>query len=361
MDRRSFIKKSALAGIAGAAATTSFAAPAISKGLMKWSMTTTWPKNFPGLGTGAAKIAELITKASDGRLTVEVYGAGEIVPAFDAINAVSNGSAEMGHGASYYWKGRAPAAQFISSIPFGLIAQEQNAWIYYGGGQALCDEVYATMGCKFFSGGNSGTQMGGWYNRELKSTADFKGLKLRMPGLGGEVARAAGATVVNIPGGELLTSMQSGTIDALEWVGPYNDLAFGFHKAAKYYYYPGWHEPNAIMDCFVNLKAWNNLPADLKEIVSMACQASTVNMTSEMMARSGAALQKLKGEYKVDLRPFPNDLLKSLKTTADQVIGDIAASDKLSKKILDSLRSFQKEQAAWTNIAERAALDARDL
>ena len=361
MDRRSFIKKSALAGIAGAAVTTSFAAPAIASGRIKWTMTTTWPKNFPGLGTGAAKIAEFITKASDGRLTVDVVGAGEIAPAFDAINVVGNGSVEMGHGASYYWKGKAPAAQFISSIPFGLIAQEQNAWIYYGGGQELCDEVYATMGCKFFSGGNSGTQMGGWYNRELKSTDDFKGLKLRMPGLGGEVARAAGATVVNIPGGELLTSMQSGTIDALEWVGPYNDLAFGFHKAAKYYYYPGWHEPNAILDCFVNLKAWNDLPDDLKQIVSMACQAGTVNMTSEMMARSGTALQKLKGEYKVDVRPFPNDLLKSLKQTSETVINDIASADKLSRKILDSLRKFQSEQTAWTNIAERAMLDARDL
>lgn len=361
MDRRAFIKKSAIASAAGVATATGFAAPAISKGLIKWSMTTTWPKNFPGLGTGAAKIAEYITAASDGKLTVEVFGAGEIVPAFDAIDAVSNGSAEMGHGASYYWKGKAPAAQFISSIPFGLIAQEQNAWVYYGGGQELCDEVYATMGCKFFSGGNSGTQMGGWYNRELKSTEDFKGLKLRMPGLGGEVARAAGATVVNIPGGELLTSMQSGTIDALEWVGPYNDLAFGFHKAAKYYYYPGWHEPNAILDCFVNLKAYNALPKDLQTIVTMACQAATVNMTSEMMARSGTALKKLKEEYKVDVRPFPNDLLKALKATSDKVVGDIAQSDPLSKKILASLRSFQKEQTAWTNIAERAMLDARDL
>lgn len=358
MKRRDFIKTGLAAG---ATAALAFPAPALSKGLRKWSMTTTWPKNFPGLGTGAAKIAEMITKASDGRLTVEVFGAGEIVPAFDAIDAVSGGAVEMGHGASYYWKGKTPAAQFVSSIPFGMLAQEQNAWIYHGGGQALCDEVYATMGCKFFSGGNSGTQMGGWYNREISSIGDYKGLKLRMPGLGGEVARAAGATVVNIPGGELLTSMQSRTIDALEWVGPYNDLAFGFHRVAKHYYYPGWHEPNAILDCFINLKAWNELPGDLREIVAMACQAATLHMTSEMMARSGSALQRLKGEFKVDVRPFPDAVLKALKDLSHQVVGDIAAADPLSRKLMDSLEKFQKEQTDYTAIAEGAILSARAL
>jgi TRAP-type mannitol/chloroaromatic compound transport system substrate-binding protein len=267
----------------------------------------------------------------------------------------------MGHGASYYWKGKTPAAQFISSIPFGLVAQEQNAWIYHGGGQALCDEVYATMGCKFFSGGNSGTQMGGWYNREINSIADYKGLKLRMPGLGGEIVRAAGGTVVNIPGGELLTSLQSGAIDALEWVGPYNDLAFGFHKAAKYYYYPGWHEPNAILDCFINLKAWGELPADLQEIVTIACQAATLNMTSEMAARSGSALARLRGEFKVDVRPFPPAVLKELKTLSQKVIGDIAAGDALSQKLLASLEKFKKEQMDYTDIAEKAMLEARAL
>jgi len=362
LKRRDFIKSAVLAvPFAGGAAAAAFPAPAIAKGLRKWNMTTTWPKNFPGLGTGAAKIAEFITKASDGRLTVEVYGAGELVPAFDAIDAVGNGSVEMGHGASYYWKGKTPAAQFISSIPFGLVAQEQNAWIYHGGGQALCDEVYATMGCKFFSGGNSGTQMGGWYNREINSIADYKGLKLRMPGLGGEIVRAAGGTVVNIPGGELLTSLQSGAIDALEWVGPYNDLAFGFHKAAKYYYYPGWHEPNAILDCFINLKAWGELPADLQEIVTIACQAATLNMTSEMAARSGSALARLRGEFKVDVRPFPPAVLKELKTLSQKVIGDIAAGDALSQKLLASLEKFKKEQMDYTDIAEKAMLEARAL
>lgn len=362
MKRRDFIKTAALGtSMAGTLAATTFAAPAIAKGLRKWNMTTTWPKNFPGLGTGAANIAEFITKASGGRLTIEVYGAGELVPAFDAIDAVGRGAVEMGNGASYYWKGKAPAAQLISSLPFGMVAQEQNAWLYYGGGQALCDEVYATLGCKFFSAGNSGTQMGGWYNREINTLADYKGLKLRMPGLGGEIARAAGATVVNIPGGELLTSMQSRNIDALEWVGPYNDLAFGFHKVAKYYYYPGWHEPSAILDCFINLNAWNELPEDLKQIVSIACQAGTVNMTSEMAARSGIALTRLKNDLKVDIRPFPDDVLKGLKDISKQVIRDAAAVDTLSRKLLESLEKFQQEQAAYTDIAEGAAIAMRKL
>ena len=198
MKRRQFMKRAATATAATAVAASSFPAPAISQGLMKWRMQTTWPKNFPGLGTGANKLA-----ASGGKLTVEVFGGGEIVPAFETMDAVSSGTIEMGHGAPYYWKGKVSASQFIASIPFGLNAQEQNAWIQFGGGQELADKVYKELGCKFFASGNIGVQAGGWFNKEINSLEDYKGLKMRIPGLGGEVVKAAGGNVVNLPGGEI--------------------------------------------------------------------------------------------------------------------------------------------------------------
>src|SRR3546814_546801 len=196
-------------------------------------MQTTWPKNFPGLGTGANKLAEYIGTASGGKLTVEVYGGGEIVPAFETMDAVSRGTVEMGHGAPYYWQGKLSANQFLASMPFGLNAQEQNAWLQFGGGQDIADKIYRELGCKFFASGNTGVQAGGWFNKEINSLEDFKGLKMRIPGLGGAVLKAAGTNVVNLPGGEIPPALQSGAIDATEWVGPYNDLAFGLYKRSE--------------------------------------------------------------------------------------------------------------------------------
>jgi TRAP-type mannitol/chloroaromatic compound transport system substrate-binding protein len=202
---------------------------------VKWKMVTTWPKNFPGLGTGANYLAELITRMSGGRIEVKVYGAGELVPAFEVFDAVLQGTAQLGHGAAYYWKGKSEAAQFFSAVPFGLTAAEMNAWLYHGGGMELWQETYAPFGLIPMAAGNTGVQMAGWFNREINSLEDLKGLKMRIPGLGGEVLARAGGVPVNMPGGELFTALQSGAIDATEWVGPYNDLAFGFYKAAKYY------------------------------------------------------------------------------------------------------------------------------
>ena len=202
MERRKFLTGSAAAaGGVAAVAASAFPKPALSQGRLSWRMVTTWPKNFPGLGTGANLVADLIKKASDGRIEVTVFGAGEIVPAFEAMDAVASGTVEMGHGAPYYWKGKVAAAQYLAAMPFGLSAQEQNSWFSYGGGQELADEIYAQMGCKFFPSGNTGTQMGGWFNKEMKSLADYQGLKMRIPGLGGEVVKAAGGTVINLPGG----------------------------------------------------------------------------------------------------------------------------------------------------------------
>lgn len=212
---------------------------------IKWKMVTTWPKNFPGVGTGAEFLAKNINEMAGGRLEVKVYAAGELVPALEVFDAVSRGTAQMGHGASYYWKGKVPAAQFFTTVPFGLTPQEFNAWIYYGGGLALWEEIYEPFGLIPMPAGNPGAQMGGWFNKEINSLEDFKGLKMRMPGIGGEVLKKLGASPINLPGSEIFTALQSGTIDATEWVGPYNDLAFGLYKAAKYYYYPGWHEPGS--------------------------------------------------------------------------------------------------------------------
>ncbi|VAW57842.1 TRAP transporter solute receptor, unknown substrate 6, partial [hydrothermal vent metagenome] len=241
MKRRHFIKAAATSSLLTTTALTTQTIEAKTR--IKWKMVTTWPKNFPGLGSGANHLAKLITEMSGGRLKVKVYGAKELVPAFEVFDAVSRGTAQMGHGASYYWKGKNEATQFFSAVPFGLTAQEMNGWLYHGGGMELWRELYEPFGLVPAAAGNTGVQMAGWFNKQIKSTADLKGLKMRIPGLGGEVLKRAGGTPVSLPGGEIFTSLKTGAIDATEWVGPYNDLAFGLHKAAKYYYYPGWHEP----------------------------------------------------------------------------------------------------------------------
>ena len=350
MNRRRFLTKSA-AAVAGA--TTLAAAPSvIAQQNYEWKMVTTWPKNFPGLGTGANQLAKYITEMSEGRLNVTVYGGGELVPPLGIFDAVSKGTAEMGHGAAYYWKAKTPAVQFFATVPFGLTAQEINAWIYYGGGQALWDEVYADFNLKPFLAGNTGVQMGGWFNREINSTDDFKGLKMRIPGLGGEVIEAIGGTPKLLPGGEIFTALESGAIDATEWVGPYNDLAFGFYKIAKFYYYPGWHEPGTALECFVNKAAYDALPADLQRIVDVATQAANLDMLSEFNARNGAALNDLVNKHNVQVRRFPDQALAQLKKVADEKVASVADSDPLSKRVYESFNGFLQNVSQWTNLSE---------
>ena len=362
VKRRDFVTGAAAAGATGAlAAASSFPKPAIAQGTFKWRMVTTWPKNFPGLGTGANLLAKMIGEMSEGRLEVEVYGAGEIVPAFESMDAVSSGTVEMGHGAPYYWKGKVPASQFIASLPFGLTAQEQNAWFYYGGGQELADKVYAEMGTKFFPSGNTGVQMGGWFNKEINSLDDYKGLKMRIPGLGGEVVKAAGGIVVNLPGGEIPPALQSGAIDATEWVGPYNDLAFGLYKSAKFYYYPGWHEPATVLDCFVNMKAWESLPADLQAVVEGANRAVNLAVLSEFQARNNDSLDVLINEHGVVLKKFPDEVLNGLGGLAGQVLTELADQDPMSREVLDSILDFRRKLIAWTKVSEQSYMTARLL
>ncbi len=357
MHRRTFLAGAAGATAAGA---TLGAGSAWAKPEHKWKMVTTWPKNFPGLGTGANKLAELIGEMSGGRIEVKVYGAGELVPAFEVFDAVSQGTAEMGHGSAYYWKGKSEAAQFFSTVPFGLTAQEMNGWMYYGGGLALWTELYADFGLVPAPAGNTGVQMGGWFNKEIKSVEDLRGLKMRIPGLGGEVLKRAGGTPVNLPGGELFTSLQSGAIDATEWVGPYNDLAFGLHKAAKYYYYPGWHEPGTVLEAMVNKQTFDDLPNDLKAIVLNACKVINQDMLAEYTARDPAALQTLLTEHNVDLRRYPDDVIAKLRELSADVVAEIAEKDAFSQKTFASYQKFLKQAREWSALSELAYLQARD-
>ena len=326
----------------------------------KWKLVTSWPKNFPGLGTAPERFAEQVEQLSGGRLTIKVYGAGELVPALQVFDAVSQGTAEMGHSGAYYWKGKASAAQFFTSVPFGLTAQEMNGWIQYGGGQALWEEVYAPFNLLPLPGGNTGVQMGGWFNKEINSVDDLKGLKMRIPGLGGEVLARAGGTPVTLPGGEIFTSLQTGTIDATEWVGPYNDLAFGLYKVAEYYYYPGWHEPGSMMEFTINKDAFAELPADLQAIVRITAKAINEDMLAEYTTRNQAALIELKEKHGVDVREFPADVLDKLQTLSDEVVAEVAGADPLSQKVYDSYKAYRDQVKAYHAVSEQAYINARD-
>lgn len=370
MKRRDFLKTAGAGSVVAGSLITaacgqseqnqkSAAAATSSQKPVRWKMVTTWPKNFPGLGTGANYLAETITQMSGGRLQVEVYGAGELVPAFEVFDAVSTGTAEMGHGASYYWKGKDPALQYFATIPFGMSGAEVNGWLLHGGGMELWAEALDRFGIFPLSAGNTGVQMAGWFNKEINSLADLKGLKMRIPGLGGEVLGRVGGTPVTLPGGEIYTSMSQGTIDATEWVGPYNDLAFGLHKVAKHYYYPGWHEPGPNLECLVNQAAFAKLSDDLQAIVRQAALAANHHMTAEYTARNKDALATLKGEHGINPKPLPADVLARLRETAAEVVAEMAQSSELAGEIDRSYHGFLKAVKPYTDISERAMLNSR--
>ena len=358
MDRRKFLKGIGVSSILSGAAV----APTVNaQKTVKWKMVTAWPKNFPGLGTGATHLAKLIEEMSDGRLQIKVYAAGELVPPFEVFDAVSSGTAQMGHAASLYWKGKSAATQFFTGVPFGLTSQEMTAWLYYGGGMELWQKLYAQFNLVPAAAGNSGVQMAGWFNKEINSLADIQGLKMRIPGIGGEVIERAGGTPVNIPGGEIFTALKNGAVDATEFIGPYNDLAFGFYKAAKYYYYPGWQEPGSSLEITINKKALEALPKDLQSIVRYACRVSAVELSAEYTARNASALQTLQDKHGVQVRKLPDDVLKKLHEISNEVVAEMAAKDKFVKKVYESVQSFQQQAIEWHNISERAYLNARSL
>ncbi|MBY5990597.1 TRAP transporter substrate-binding protein [Ferrimonas balearica] len=320
----------------------------------QWKLVTSWPKNFPGLGMAPERFAEKVNAMSGGRLTVTVYGAGDLVPAFEVFDAVSQGTAEMGHSAAYYWKGKAPATQIFTSIPFGMNAQEMNGWLNYGGGMALWREVYAPFGIIPLVGGNTGVQMGGWFNKEINSIDDLQGLKMRLPGLGGEVLSRVGGVPVALPGRELFTALQTGAIDATEWVGPYNDLAFGLYKAAKFYYYPGWHEPGTTLEFLINQAAYESLPADLQAIVETAAQAVNQDMLDEYTTRNIAALDTLVNEHGVELRQWPEEVILALREANAEVMAEQVATDPMMKKVYEHYRAYQAGVGRYHSISEEA-------
>ena len=349
----------ALVGCGGESANTDTRAAAKPAEIFSWKLVTTWTKNFPGLGLAPEHFAKNVERMSNGRLKIKVFGAGQLVPAFEVFDAVSQGTAEVGHGASYYWKGKVPASAFFTSVPFGLNAQEMNAWLHYGGGLELWRELYEPFNLVPYAGGNTGVQMAGWFNREINSIADIKGLKMRIPGLGGEVFTRAGGISVTLPGGELYTSMQTGVIDATEWVGPYNDLAFGFHQVAKYYYYPGWQEPGPTLELIINKQALESLPEDLQAIVESAARAANQNMLDEYTARNNAALVELIETHGVQVKRLPDDVLSELQRISAIVVEEMAAEDPLAQRIADSMRAFAQQSKAYHAISEEAYYNAR--
>ena len=306
----------------------------------KWKMVTSWPKNFPGLGMAPEKLAKSVNEMSGGRLTIQVYGAGELVPGFEVFDAVSGGTVQMGHSGSYYWKGKIPSSPLFGAIPFGMTATELNAWLHYGGGLELWQEMYKPFGIIPMAGGNSGAQFAGWFKKEINSMDDLKGLKMRIPGLAGEVLQRAGAVPVTLTGGEIFSSLQSGAIDASEWVGPYNDLAFGFHQAAEYYYSSIWHEPGTGLEFLINEQAFKALPKDLQKIVEVAARAVNESTLDEYNARNNEALRQLVEKHQVKLRTLPGPVLAELKRITAEVMADQAALDTGFAKVWQSYSSF---------------------
>lgn len=344
----------------GAAAAGILAAPAIARAdTLKWRMVTSWPKRLPGPGMSAERIATRIKSMSAGRIDISVHAAGEIVPAFGVLDAVGNGVADIGHTASFYWQGKMPAANFFTTVPFGLTPAEHVAWIDAGGGQALWDELYAPFGVKPFMGGNTGVCMGGWFRRELKSLADLKGVKIRSLGLGGEIYHRLGATPQTTPPAEILVSLQSGVLDAAEFVGPGTDIALGLYRVAPFYYYPGFNKPNGTGECIVSLKAWQALPDDLKAIVAHACATEANYALAEMERLNAEALASLTGEHKVKLAAFPGDMVAAARNQANDVLGEIASRDAVSGKVHKSYLAFRARTAPWSHVSIEAVLGAR--
>ncbi len=354
-DRRALLRGGGLA-LLGAVA-----APAVARAqALRWRMVTSWPKRLPGPGMSAERVAERISALSGGRLQITVQAAGEVVPAFEVLDAVGGSVAEMGHTAAFYWQGKQPAAAYYTTVPFGLTPMEHVAWVDAGGGQALWDELYAPFGVKPFMGGNTGVCMGGWFRRELKSLDDLKGLKVRSLGLGGEVYRRLGATPQTTPPGEILTSLQSGVLDGAEFVGPGTDIALGLYRVAPLYYGPGFNKPNGTGECLVNLKVWEGLAGDLKAIIAHACAAEASFALSEMERLNAQALAALTERNNVRLMSFSADVVGTARRQAADILAELAGRSDIARRTNDSYADFRSRTAAWSRVSLKAVLEARD-
>ncbi len=349
--------------LAAAAAMTGggmLAAPAMAAtSVHEVRMVTSWPKNMPGPGVSAERLAAEIGRLSEGRLKIRVHAAGELVPPLAVFDAVQNGTAVMAHTASLFWSGKMPAAALFTAAPYGLSPVEHQAWLENGGGQELWEELYAPFGIRPFLAGNTGPSMGGWFRKPIRSLEDFRGLKMRMPGLGGRIIRRMGATPVTLPPGEILPALQAGTIDATEFLGPFGDMALGFYKVARNYHYPAFHEPNGAGELLVSRKLWEKLEPDLRLVIEVACRSETARTLAEHSWRNGAALEALRTKHSVHILPYPRDVLAMARKVADEVMAELAAHDAISRRIVESMLAARQHLSDWSDMSTRAFLQAR--
>ena len=350
MDRRSFITK---AGLGGAAAAATLSTPAIAQSgpTVSWRMVGSWPKSLGTLFGGMEFIAKRVAAATGGKFTIKVFAAGEIVGGLQVLDAVQNGTVECGHTATYYYYGKDPTFALNCAIPFGLNARQQNAWMVHGGGMELVRDFYKGYNCTLFPAGNTGTQMGGWFRKEIKTVRDLKGLKFRMGGYAGRVLTKLGVVPQQIAGGDIYPSLEKGTIDGAEWVGPYDDEKLGFYKVAKYYYYPGWWEPGTEVDLLVNLKAYEALPKEYQAVLESACAEANGWMMAKYDAENPAALKRLVANG-TQLRNFSNAIMAACYKATNEVNAETSATNPTFKKIYDSMSKFRSETVQWFSLAE---------
>jgi len=365
--RRKLIGAGAL-GIAGAALTAcsganesgGVAAPAVKRSKKRLTMVTTWPKGLPGLGTAAERVAEQIGAQTEGSIEIRVRAAGEQVPAFQSFDAVADGAADMYHAAEYYWKDKSSAFPFFTAVPFGMTAQEIMGWIDFGGGQALWEELSGQFGVIAFQGANTGHQMGGWFKKEINSLDGLNGLKMRIPGQGGDVLRALGGSAIALSGGEIYQALQTGTIDATEWVGPWNDYFLGFYKEAPYYYGPGFHEPGASLAVGMNRGVWDGLTPSEQAVVRGVCNSVNHLSVGEFTYQNAVYLDKLVNEEGTQLRSFPDEVVARMEEAARDVRSD-SGKDGLEKRIYESFETALTSMRGWARVSDGAYYTAREV
>jgi TRAP-type mannitol/chloroaromatic compound transport system substrate-binding protein len=356
MERRRFIIQAG-GVLAAAGASAAVNAPyVIAQPKFQWRMSTTWTPALDVLQGGAQRFGKIVDEMSGGRLKIQIFAGGELMPALGCFDATSQGTIECFNGAPYYWAGKEPAVQWFSAVPFGLNAQGMMAWYLHGDGLKLWEETYAAFNLVPRPGASTGVQMAGWFRKKINSIDDYKGLKMRIPGLGGKVVARAGGTVVLTPGGEIYTALERGAIDSTEWVGPHDDMKLGLHNAARYYYYPGWHEPGTTGEYGFNKKAYDGLPADLKHIIDYACQAMQVHTFMEYEAKNIIALQKLKTDYKdkVEILALNTQTLKDLKNLSDEALKEESEKSPQAKKVYASVNKFAPTLNDWRLLSEAA-------
>ena len=346
---------------ASVAPSAEIGAPNINRGIKQFRMATSWPKDFPGLGVMPVRFADAVREMSDGTLEVKVYAAGELVGALECFNATSTGAADMYHAAEYYWQGVSPGFNFFTAVPMGMTAVELMGWIDWGGGQEMWHELSARSNIIAFQAGNTGHQTGGWFKKKLTGLEDLRGLRMRMPGLGGRVLSELGATPVLLPGGEIYQALQSGSIDATEWVGPWNDLALGFYREAPYYYAPGFHEPGASLAVGINLDVWNTLSTSEQSIIKYACKSANDASLGEYTHENAKALSILKKDHNISPRYFSDEIMKEIGKISKDVVYELGNADKRTATIYQSYIKARNSYSKWTEMSDGLYINARKI